>query len=93
MPISFANIIYLYKNGFNETFDKLTDEEEKTILKIREIELDKIFEKQFVLSYYMNYSNEDTKKMTPFEIDKFVQLLVKQKETEAELTEQELKNK
>lgn len=43
-----------------------------------------MMEKQFILSYFANISKEDSDNMTPTELDRWVDLVKKRKELEAE---------
>lgn len=49
--------------------------------------MENMFEKQFVLVYGTHISKEDTDKMSLYELDKFVDLLIKQKTKEADMVE------
>lgn len=75
------SLIYLHKVGF-EKLDELPEETIKNFYAIRENEIERIMETQFVLSYLGNISKKDSDEMTPFELNNWLNLLKKRKEAE-----------
>lgn len=83
MPTYFDSLIYIYEIGFDK-FDELPEEVIENIYIARESEINLMMEKQFILSYFANISKEDSDNMTPTELDRWIDLVKKRKELEAE---------
>ncbi len=81
MPTCFVSLIHLYDIGFNE-LDNLSEDIYKSFDEARQIEINDMMEKQFLLSYSGNISKADSDDMTPFELLSWVNLLKKIKSIE-----------
>lgn len=81
MPTCFVSLTYLYSVGFDR-LDELPKETLNRFYEIRENEVERMMEIQFILSYLGNISKKDSDDMTPFELDNWVRLLKKQKDLE-----------
>lgn len=77
----------MYKDNFEKIWEELSNEDVDKLIQLRDAELENIFEKQFVLSYGTHLTKADTDKMSLYELDKFVDLLITQKTKEADRAE------
>jgi hypothetical protein len=73
--------MYLYEVGFDK-LDELDDDTLERFYKLRESEIRKMMETQFILSYMANVSKADSDEMTPYELNNWVEILKKQKDLE-----------
>lgn len=73
-------LLYLAKDL--ESLKSLQPKDIQALEDLAVYELNSLLEKQFYLSYFVNVSKESTDNMTPIELDRWVELLKKQKELE-----------
>jgi len=77
-PICFANVIELYRQGFSNIIDRLTEEQEAQFYELRDAEVLSLMELQFVLTYRAHLTKEDVDNMNIFELKNWYALLKKQ---------------
>lgn len=75
-------MVLLYLGKDLETLKSLKPNDIQALEDLAVYELNSLLEKQFYLSYFVNVSKEATDNMTPVELDRWVELLKKQKELE-----------